>query len=120
MSSRLFVLGVIIICFLAWALTEARGSSLSQASYYGPGLYGNHTFCGQILRTRTFGVAHRSLPCGTRLLICRGRRCVTAYVIDRGPFNYSRDLDLTAATATSLCGCASRTWGVRLVAWKVM
>lgn len=31
------------------------------------------------------GVAHRSLPCGTRLVIC-ARRCVVATVQDRGPF----------------------------------
>src|SRR5205809_3170499 len=31
------------------------------------------------------GVAHKELPCGTRLRICYSR-CETAYVEDRGPF----------------------------------
>src|SRR6478672_786150 len=39
------------------------------ATWYGPGLYGNHTACGQVLRPHTLGVAHRSLPCGTPVKI---------------------------------------------------
>src|SRR5258708_2450565 len=35
------------------------------ATWYGPGLYGRHTACGETLRPGTIGVAHRSLPCGT-------------------------------------------------------
>ena len=35
------------------------------ATWYGPGLYGNQTACGQTLRPDTIGVAHRNLPCGT-------------------------------------------------------
>lgn len=32
-----------------------------------------------------YGVAHRTLPCGTRVVIC-SKRCVVATAIDRGPF----------------------------------
>ena len=35
------------------------------ASWYGPGLYGNRTACGQTIRPSTLGVAHKRLPCGT-------------------------------------------------------
>lgn len=37
---------------------------------------------------RDHGVAHRTLPCGTRIGVClaRTRRCTTAYVVDRGPW----------------------------------
>ena len=35
------------------------------ASWYGPGLCGNKTACGQTLRPTTIGVAHEDLPCGT-------------------------------------------------------
>ena len=38
---------------------------LRRATWYGPGLYGNRTACGQTLRRSTLGVAHRTLPCGT-------------------------------------------------------
>src|SRR5262245_16175590 len=37
------------------------------ATWYGPGLYGNGTACGQTLRPGTIGVAHRTLPCGTTI-----------------------------------------------------
>lgn len=39
-------------------------------------------------KMRQHGVAHRTLPCGTRLGICNQRtgRCTTAYVVDRGPW----------------------------------
>ena len=45
---------------LAFGPTRTAG-----ASWYGPGLYGRQTACGQTLRATTIGVAHRSLPCGT-------------------------------------------------------
>lgn len=32
-----------------------------------------------------YGVAHRSLPCGTRLMVC-APRCVVATVVDSGPW----------------------------------
>ena len=65
------------------------------ATWYGPGLYGNQTACGQTLRPGTVGVAHRTLPCGTTVkLAYRGREIVTR-VIDRGPFSEGNDWDLT-------------------------
>lgn len=65
------------------------------ATWYGPGLYGNQTACGQVLRPYTVGVAHRSLPCGTAVkFIHEGRQIVTR-VIDRGPFSAGNDWDLT-------------------------
>lgn len=65
------------------------------ATWYGPGLYGNQTACGQVLRPHTVGVAHRDLPCGTTVkFIHRGRQIVTQ-VIDRGPFSAGNEWDLT-------------------------
>jgi rare lipoprotein A (peptidoglycan hydrolase) len=72
------------------------------ATWYGPGLYGNNTACGQVLRPNTLGVAHRSLPCGTAVkFVYRGRQIVTR-VIDRGPYSYGNDWDLTLAAAEAL------------------
>lgn len=68
------------------------------ASWFGPGFYGSRTACGQILGAGTLGVAHKSLPCGTRVTFVHGRRSVTVPVIDRGPFVGNREWDLTAAT----------------------
>jgi rare lipoprotein A len=72
------------------------------ASWYGPGLYGNRTACGQTLGVSTLGVAHKTLPCGAKVTFKRGEREVTVRVIDRGPFVGGREYDLTAATARRL------------------
>jgi rare lipoprotein A len=66
----------------------------AMASWYGPGLYGNNLGCGGRLTTSTFGVAHKYLRCGTRLVICY-RRCRSVTVIDRGPYVAGREFDLT-------------------------
>lgn len=71
---------------------------LDLATWYGPGLYGNRTACGQTLTSSTLGVAHRSLPCGTAVSILYGGRTVTVPVIDRGPYT-SANWDLTSRTA---------------------
>ncbi|MDQ3729130.1 MAG: septal ring lytic transglycosylase RlpA family protein [Actinomycetota bacterium] len=74
----------------------------AQASWYGPGLYGNRTACGQTLTPSTRGVAHKALPCGTKLSIRHGSREVHVRVIDRGPYVGNREFDLTSATKEDL------------------
>jgi rare lipoprotein A (peptidoglycan hydrolase) len=85
-----------------------------QASYYGPGLYGNRTACGQTLTPSTLGVANRWLPCGTRVTFRYHGRTVTVPVIDRGPFHGSRIWDLTYATKQKLgFGSTGVVWSTR-------
>ena len=72
------------------------------ASWYGPGLYGNRLACGGRLSTSTIGVAHKTLPCGTRLTLRHRGRVVNARVIDRGPYVGGREFDLTSATKNRL------------------
>lgn len=74
----------------------------ADASYYGPGLYGNGTACGKTLTPSTVGVANRTLPCGARVTLRYHGRTVTVPVIDRGPFSGNREYDLTAATKAKL------------------
>jgi rare lipoprotein A len=74
----------------------------AHASWYGPGLYGNHLGCGGRLGTSTLGVANKSLPCGTRLTLRHNGRSLRVRVIDRGPYVAGREYDLTAATARRL------------------
>lgn len=73
-----------------------------QASYYGPGLYGNGTACGGRLTPGTQGVAHKTLPCGSKVTLRKGNKTVTVRVIDRGPYVGNRVYDLTAATKSKL------------------
>jgi rare lipoprotein A len=75
---------------------------VANASWYGPGLYGNRLGCGGTLTASRLGVANKSLPCGARLTLRHGRRTVRVRVIDRGPYVAGREFDLTAATARRL------------------
>jgi rare lipoprotein A (peptidoglycan hydrolase) len=73
-----------------------------RATWYGPGLYGNRTACGQTLTHSIVGVAHKKLRCGTRVAVSyRGKTIITS-VIDRGPFARGIEFDLTAAAAKRL------------------
>ena len=74
----------------------------AQASWYGPGLYGNKLGCGGTLTPGRLGVANKSLPCGTKLTLRHNGRVVRVSVIDRGPYVAGREYDLTAATAAKL------------------
>jgi rare lipoprotein A (peptidoglycan hydrolase) len=75
---------------------------LAGASYYGPGLYGNGMACGGTLLPGTLGVAHKTLPCGSRVRLRYRGRSVTVRVVDRGPYVAGRDFDLTTATKDRL------------------
>jgi rare lipoprotein A len=72
------------------------------ASWYGPGLYGNPLGCGGTLWAGRLGVAHKTLPCGSRVTIRHRGRTVRVRVIDRGPYVGAREYDLTEATARRL------------------
>jgi rare lipoprotein A len=72
------------------------------ASWYGPGLYGNRLGCGGTLTAGRIGVAHKTLPCGTKLSLRHRGRTLRVRVIDRGPYAGGREYDLTEATARKL------------------
>ena len=72
------------------------------ATWYGPGLYGNEMACGGKLTKATFGVAHKTLPCGTKVAIAHGGRIVIAPVVDRGPFTKGIEYDLTRHAAEAV------------------
>ena len=83
----------------------------SAASWYGPGFYGRRTACGRTLGRGTLGVAHKSLPCGTKVALRYRGRSVVAPVIDRGPYAGNREYDLTAATKQRLgFGSTGTVW----------
>jgi rare lipoprotein A len=72
------------------------------ATWFGPGFFGRRTACGQRLTHRLLGVAHRSLPCGTKVALLYKGQTITVPVVDRGPFAHGASYDLTAATAQAL------------------
>jgi hypothetical protein len=58
----------------------------------------------------TYGVANKTLPCGTKVTLSYGGRVVVATVDDRGPYVYGRTYDLNQNTARYL-----GMWGVARV-----
>lgn len=84
------------------AVGTVRRLRAALASWYGPGLFGNRTACGQTLSPGLRGVAHKSLPCGTELTVRFRGRSTRATVVDRGPYVGDREFDLTSATAQAI------------------
>jgi rare lipoprotein A (peptidoglycan hydrolase) len=74
----------------------------AMATWYGPGLHGRRTACGQRLSPELLGVAHRRLPCGTPVALYYQGRTMVVPVVDRGPFRRGMTWDLTEATARAL------------------
>jgi len=72
------------------------------ASWYGPGFYGRRTACGVTFRATLRGVAHKSLPCGTRVTLRNDSHVVRATVLDRGPFVAGREFDVSPAIKQAL------------------
>jgi hypothetical protein len=85
-------------------LPEPPTGGIVIASWYGPGFYGNRTACGQVYTPEIIGVAHRTLRCGTMLVLEYRGRTMTVPVIDRGPYIAGRTLDLSNATRLAM-GC---------------
>ena len=83
----------------------------ARATYFGPGLYGQQTACGEVLTPSLIGVANRTLPCGTDVTIDYDGRSLTVPVVDRGPYANGADWDLTSATAEALGMTETETIG---------
>ena len=81
----------------------------ADVSWYGPGFYGRRTACGHALTESLRGVAHRTLPCGTKVTFRNpaNGRTVTAPVVDRGPYVAGRQWDLTGGLCLALGHCYS-------------
>lgn len=77
--------------------TRAENHGAQLATWYGPGLFGNRTACGKTLKRGTWGIAHRTLPCGTLVTLNHRGRRVSVRVIDRGPYS-GATVDLTSRT----------------------
>jgi hypothetical protein len=81
----------------------------SNISWYGPGFYGNAGACGMMgssgMTEDTVGVAHRTLPCGTKVTFRYQGWTVTTMVIDRGPYVSGRTWDMTHGLCELLHHC---------------
>jgi len=83
---------------------------LAAASWYGGG---GNLACGGTLSSSTLGVANKTLPCGTVVLLRYHGRSVSVRVIDRGPYVAGREYDLTEATKRALgFGDLGEVWSI--------
>lgn len=98
-----------------WA-AELHGATLV-ASAYSPADSGSVTACGPRLdwSTPTVATPPGTWPCGARLRVCLGRRCVTAVRTDSGPFIRGRGIDLAPGTYRALGYRSPDAFGVRAV-----
>jgi rare lipoprotein A (peptidoglycan hydrolase) len=95
------------------AQPKAKGGSIAkntwkrdpEISWYGGGLFGNGTACGQTYTKTIIGVAHRSLPCGTKVQFRHNGKVLTVPVIDRGPYVADRQFDLSYGACKALNHC---------------
>ena len=95
---------------------RVRSVSNGQASWYGPGFYGNRTANGEVFRPGTLTAAHRTLPFGTKVRVTNlwnGRSAVVR-INDRGPFHGNRVIDLAHGAARELGVMASGIASVKL------
>ena len=97
-------------------LMASSGVSVGQASWYGPGFYGNRTASGEVFRPGTLTAAHRSLAFGTKVRVTNLRNGLSAVVRinDRGPFHGGRIIDLAHGAAQQLGLTSSGTAQVKL------
>lgn len=117
MQLRLIAAALGVVLFLNPALAtsvypfppKAERGLVGIASYYGnhrDGFAGRRTACGQIMQPQAFTAAHRTLPCGTRVLVIapekNGGRSVVVTINDRGPFVRGRIIDVSPAAARVL------------------
>ena len=95
------------------AMPNGMSGVVVTASWYGPGFYDNRLPCWQWLQANalpiqfeadTWGVAHKTLPCGTLLTLSHGPNAITVPVVDRGPYVAGRELDLSLRVKAAL-GC---------------
>ena len=82
---------------------EVIGFERTVASWYDDA---GNTACGF---HAYYGVANKTLPCGSKVTFSYGGRTITATVDDRGPFVYGRDFDLNqnCSAALGMYGVAS-------------
>ena len=102
------------------AQPDAQGGSIAKnpwrfdpnISWYGGGFFGSGTACGQTYTKTIVGVAHRTLPCGTKIQFRHNGKIVTVPVIDRGPYVAGRTFDLSygACRALNHCYTGSIEW----------
>ena len=96
--------------------TLVVSTSTGEASWYGPGFFGNRTANGEVFRPGTMTAAHRTLPFGTKVKVTnlRNGKETIVRINDRGPFSGHRVIDIAHGAAQHLGLVSSGIAQVRL------
>jgi rare lipoprotein A len=96
MVSFKLTLAITLLAIASWPVRAESGV----AAFYRGGI----TASGEVARPTGLTAAHRTLPFGTRVLITnvRNGKTVVVRIVDRGPFNRGRIIDVSRAAALEL------------------
>ena len=93
-ESWLTVIALLVILGLLGSIERADASVASVFDARAEHQLGCWPWYGSALPAGALVVAHKSLPCGTKVRVCYRARCVIARVRDRGPYIAGRTWDL--------------------------
>ena|SRR5579863_2754130 len=99
--------------------TQLGKAWYGQASWYGKHWDGRRTACGKVFDSQRLYAAHPSLPCGTwvRITNTRTQHSAFAKIVDRGPYEEGREIDVAEAVANRI---DIKGWGVERVKIEVV
>jgi rare lipoprotein A len=101
MNRRGWVVLLFVIAALMLLAAPKAHAETMVASFYGAES-GKRTANGETFHPGGMTAAHKTLPFGTRLRVCRTERCVSVRINDRGPFIRGRHLDLAEGAARAI------------------
>jgi rare lipoprotein A len=106
MKLKLVPLILVILFFLSYknGFSLERYSKIGMASWYGKKFHGKKTASGKLFNMHAPTAAHRFLPFGTlvKVINLQNHKEVIVKIVDRGPFNPRRVIDLSHAAAKSI------------------
>jgi rare lipoprotein A len=88
----------------AYSKTNGRFTQQGMASYYARSFHGEETASGETFNQNELVAAHKTLPFGTRVKVTNldNGKQVTVRIVDRGPFEQGRIIDLSRVAAARL------------------
>lgn len=119
LTATIAVLAIAVLTDPWRALARRPVWRTATASAYSAESSGTTNGCdGSPLHDADLTVATFLVPCGARIRICLGRRCVTATRKDSGPYAPGRQLDLNLGVVRALGFPSCAAFGVRTVTWS--
>lgn len=107
----------LVVC--AAPVHAGGGWQSTTASAYSRHSSGSTNGCdGSTLHDGDLSVTTFLVPCGARLQICSGGRCVRVVRRDSGPYVRGRGIDVNVGVARALGYSSEAEWGVRVVRWR--